>query len=151
NVVAAQMRIAVGGEHLINVAFAGGDQLENGNVERAAAEIVDRHFAALLFVETVSQCRGGRLVNKPQYFETRDFACILRGLALRVIEIGRHGDDGAIDGFAEMRFSPILELAQDERGNFRRREKLVAELDANNVLAGYVDAEGKQPQFVLDI
>src|SRR6266436_2804219 len=41
NVVAAKMSVAVGGKNLENIAVARGDQFEDGNVEGAAAEIVD--------------------------------------------------------------------------------------------------------------
>ena len=53
DIVAAEMRVAVGGEDLVDVAFAGGDQLQDGNIERAAAEIVDGHVAALFFVQAI--------------------------------------------------------------------------------------------------
>ena len=97
DVVAAEVRVAVGREDLIDVAFAGGNELENGNIERAAAEIVNGDAAALLFVQAVSE-RGGRwLVDQAQNFEASDFAGVFGGLALGVVEIGRDGDDGAID------------------------------------------------------
>ena len=50
---------------------------------------------------------------KAENFEAGDFPGILGGLALGVIEIGRDGDDGAINGFAEMRFGPIFQFALD--------------------------------------
>ena len=108
DVVAAEVRVAVGGEHLINVAFAGGDQFEDGNVEGAAAEIVDGDVAALLFVQAISQRGGGGLVDQAQNFKAGDASGVFGGLALRVVEIGGHGNDRAIDGFAEVRFGPVL-------------------------------------------
>src|SRR5947208_1648698 len=51
----------------------------------------------------------------------------------------------------EIGFGPILQLAQDERGDFRRREQLAAELYADDVLAGGIDAERKEPQLVLHV
>ena len=145
------MRVAVGGEHLVNVAFAGGDQFEDGNVERAAAEIVDRDVAALLFVQAVSERGGGRLVDEAQDFEAGDAAGVFGGLALGVVEIGGHGDDRAIDRFAEVSFGPILQFAQDERGNFRRGKNFVAKHDADDVLALRVDAKREEFQFVLHV
>ena len=96
NIVAAQMRVAIGGKHLINIALGGGDQFQNRNVERAAAEIVDGHAAALFLVQAVGQRRRGRLVHQAQDFEARQAPGIARGLALRVVEIGRHGDHRAV-------------------------------------------------------
>ena len=110
DVVAAEVRVAVGRKHLIDVAFGGGDQLENGNIERAAAEIVDGDAAALLFVQAVGKRRGGRLVDEAQDFEAGDFAGVLGGLALRVVEIGGDGDDGAVDRFAEDRLRPSFSV-----------------------------------------
>ena len=89
---------------------AGGNELENGNVERAAAEIVDGHAAALLFVQAVGQCRGGWLVHEAQDFEAGEFAGVLRGLALRVVEIRGHGDDGAVHRIAENSSRPSFSV-----------------------------------------
>ena len=112
----------------------GGNELQNGNIECAAAKIVDRHFAALLFVQTVGKRSSGWLVNQAQDFEASEFASILRGLALRIVEIRGHGDHGAIDRFTEVGFGPILQFAQNERRNFGRREDFIAELNTNDVL-----------------
>src|SRR5579864_4685802 len=125
------MRIAVGRKNLVDVAFAGGDQLENGNVECAAAEVINGDAAALRFMQAIGK-RGGRgLVDKAKHFEARDSAGVFRGLALRVVEIGRHGDDGAVHRFAEMRFRPVFQLAQNESGYFGWRENAFTEPDAN--------------------
>ena len=53
NVVAAEMRVAVGRKNLEDVAIGGGDEFEDGNIESAAAEIVNGDFATLLFVEAI--------------------------------------------------------------------------------------------------
>src|SRR5256885_14736284 len=55
NIIATKMSVAVGGENLINVAVAGGNEPENGDIESAAAEIVDSDFAALLLVKAVGE------------------------------------------------------------------------------------------------
>ena len=106
DVVAAEVRVAVGGEDLVDVAFAGGDQLEDGNVEGAAAEIVDGYVAALFFVQAVGERGGSWFIDEAQDFEAGDSAGVFGGLALRVVEIGRDGDDRAIDRFAEVRLRP---------------------------------------------
>src|SRR5882762_10176746 len=81
DIVAAEMRVAVGRENLIDVAVAGGNELENGNIECAAAEIVDGNFAALLFVQAVGERGGGGLVDEAKNFEAGDLAGVLGGLA----------------------------------------------------------------------
>ncbi len=65
DVVAAQVRIAVGGLHLEDAVF----QLEDGNVEGAAAQIVHGNGPYLGAVQPVSQCRRGGLVHQPQNFQ----------------------------------------------------------------------------------
>src|SRR5260370_1816673 len=63
------MRVAIGGKNLKDIAVGGGNELENGNVEGTAAEIVDGNFAALFFVKAVGERGGGGLVDEPQNFE----------------------------------------------------------------------------------
>ena len=102
------MRVAVGREHLIDVAFGGRNQLENRNVKRAAAKIVDSHAAALLFVQAVGQRRGRRFVHQAQDFETRQASRVARGLALRIVEIRGHGDHGAVHHVLKIFLGPTF-------------------------------------------
>ena len=85
-------------------------------------------------MQTVGKCGGGRLIDEAQNFEASNFAGVFGGLALRVIEIRRDGDDSAIDGFTEEGFGPVFQFAQNECGNFRRSEDFVAQHHANYVL-----------------
>src|SRR6266404_1130730 len=135
DVIAAKVRVTVGGKNLENVAFGGGDELEDGNVEGAAAEIVDGDFAALLFVQAVGEGRGSWFVDEAENFEAGNFTGVLGSLALSIIEIRGNGDDSAVDGLAEMGFGPVFQFAENECGNFRRSENLVTEFDADDVLA----------------
>jgi hypothetical protein len=89
-VVAAQVGVAVGGLDLDH-ALA---DLEHGDVEGAAAEVVDRDRLVLLLVEAVGQCGRGGLVHDALHVQARDLAGVLGGLALRVVEVGGDGDDG---------------------------------------------------------
>ena len=59
DVVAAEVRVAVGGEHLDDVLA----DLEDRDVEGAAAEVVDGDLLVLLLVEAVGERRRGRLVD----------------------------------------------------------------------------------------
>ena len=119
-VVAAQVRVAVGGLHFEHAVA----DFQHGNVERAAAQVIDGDFLVLLLVEAVGERRGGRLVDDAEHFEAGDPAGVLGGLALRVVEIGGNGDDGLRDFLAEAHFGVGLELGENHRGNFRRRELL---------------------------
>ena len=151
DIVAAEVRIAVGGEHLVDVAFGGADELEDRDIEGAAAEIVNGDVAALLLVQTVGERRGGGLVDEPQNFEAGEAAGVFGGLALRVVEIRGDGDHGAIDCFAEVGFGPGFQFAQDEGGNLGRRERFFAEADVDHVAAFGFDAEWEEFQFVLHV
>ena len=85
DVVAAQVGVAVGGLHFDHAVA----DFQNGNVERAAAEIVHRDGFVLLLVEPVGQRRRRGLINDAHHFQARDLARVLGGLALRIVEIGR--------------------------------------------------------------
>ena len=93
DIVAAQMRVAVGGEHFEDAVV----QLEDRDIERAAAEIVDRDDAFLALVESVGERGGGGLVDQAQNFESCDAPGIARGLPLRVVEVSGDSDDGFRD------------------------------------------------------
>jgi len=151
DVVSAEVRVAVGGKNLEDVTIGGGNKLEDGNVESAAAEIVDGDFAALFFVKAVGERGGGGLVDEAENFEAGNFAGVLGGLALGVIEIGWDGDDGAVDRFAEVGFGPILQFAEDEGGNFGWRENLFAEHNADDILARWINAKWKKLQLILNV
>src|ERR1700685_602784 len=118
-------------------------------MQGAATQVVDGDVAALFFMQAVGQSRCGRLVDEAQDFESGDFASVLRGLALRVVEVRGNSDNGAISRFAEMSFRPVFQCARNDRRDVWGRESLTAELHANEVLAERVDAKWKKLQFVL--
>ena len=124
-VVATEVGIAVGrddAEHAVG-------HFEDGDVERTAAEVedADRFFA--LAVEAVGERCGRRLVDDAGDFETGDLAGVFGCLALGVVEVGRHGDDGFVHLVAEICFCGFLELAQNHRRDFGWRVFLVADAD----------------------
>ena len=149
DVVAAEMRVAVGRDDFEDAVV----QLENRNVESAAAEIVDGDDAVLLLVEAVGERGGSGLVDQAQDFEAGDAAGIFCGLALRVVEVGGNGDDSLGYRGTEEALGIALELAENERGNFRRGEGLLAEFDAQNFagLQIFGEAEREELQFVLNV
>ena len=69
-------------------------EFENGNIKSTATEVEDGDFFVFFGFETVGESCSGRLVNNSFDFETGDFASILGSLALRIVEVGRNGDDG---------------------------------------------------------
>ena len=119
-IIATQVGVAVGGFHFEHAVA----DFEHGNIERTAAEIVHGDLLVFLLVETVGEGRRGGFIDDAQDFETGDAAGILGGLALGIVEIRGHGDDGLRDGFAQARFGIGLELGENHRGNFGGRELL---------------------------
>ena len=111
-VVAAEVGVAVRGLDLED-ALA---ELEDGDVEGAAAEVVDGDGLLLLLVLVVAvgEGGGGRLVDDALDLEAGDLAGVLGGLALGVVEVGGHGDDGLGDGLAEVVLGGLLHLLEDE-------------------------------------
>ena len=104
-------------------------QLEDGNVERAAAEVVHGDDAVALLVQSVSERRRGRLIHQPQHFEAGNASRILRRLTLRVVEVRGNSDDRLRDFSAEEALGVLLELQQDVRGNFGRRKRQAADVE----------------------
>src|ERR1700682_904383 len=108
------MGVAVGGEDLIDITFAGGDKFQDRNVEGAATKIVNGYVAALLFVQSVGKGGGGGLIHEAQHFETGDAAGVFAGLTLSIVKVGGNGDDRTIDWFTQKRLRPVSQFAQNE-------------------------------------
>ena len=89
------------------------DSLQDRDVEGAAAEIVDRVDAFGRVVEAVGDRGRGRLVQQPQHLQAGEPRRVLGRLALRVVEVGRHGDHRAVQGAAERRLGALAQRAQD--------------------------------------
>ena len=115
NVIAAEVGVAVRGLHFHH-ALA---DFQDGNVERAAAEIIYGNRLILLLVQSVGQRRCRRLVDDSQDLQPGDFPRVLRRLTLAVVEVGRHGNHGLRDFFAQVLVGRVLHLLQDHRGDLR--------------------------------
>ena len=128
-IVAAEMRVAVGCEHFEDAAL----DIEDGNIEGAAAEIEDRHAPFGFLIQAVSERGRGRLVDEAHDFESGEAAGIFGCLTLTVIEVGRDGNDDAFDLFAiERGFGAKLERAQDFSRNLWRRVGARTDLEAHD-------------------
>jgi hypothetical protein len=71
--------------------------LEDRDVERAAAEVVDRDALGRVLAEAVREGGGRRLVDDADDLEAGDLAGVLGGLALVVVEVRGDGDDRLVD------------------------------------------------------
>ena len=148
-IVAAQRRVAAGREHLEHALL----QPQQREVEGAAAQIVDRVEPFRALIEAVGQRRRGRLVDQAQHFEAGD----ARGIAGRgaggIVEIGRHGDDRALDRLLQRRFGARAQRLQDLGGNLDRRARLAADAQLHHVgLAGArLDLVGQHARDGLEV
>ena len=123
-VVATEVVVAGGGAHLDDTVA----DLEEGHVERAAAEVEDEDGLFLLaLVEAVRERRRGGLVDDAQDVEAGDGAGFLGGLTLRVVEVRGDGDDGVGDVLTQVRLGVALELHQRARADLLRGVLLVVD------------------------
>ncbi len=110
-VLAAEEGVAVGGQHLELVLALDLRDLDDGDVEGAAAQVVDGDLlVAALLVHAVGQGRGGGLVDDALDLEPGDAPGVLGGLTLGVVEIGRHRDDRLGDRLAQVVLGGLLHL-----------------------------------------
>ena len=133
-VVAAQVRVAVGRLHLELARAFDVVQLEHRDVVRAAAQVEHGDLLVLLLVETVGECGGRRLVDDAQDVEAGDLAGVLRRLPLRVVEVGGDGDDRLRDRVAEVVLRRLLHLLKDHRRDLGGRVALALDLDGGDVV-----------------
>ena len=76
-IVAAQVGIAVGGQHLANAVA----DLQDGDVEGAATQVKDQDRLVVCLLQPVCQGRRGGLVHNAQDVQARNLARILGGLS----------------------------------------------------------------------
>ena len=144
-VLAAEEGVAVGRLHLEHAVA----DLEDRDVERAAAKVVDGDRLAVFLLEPVGERGRGRLVDDAQHFKARDLAGVLGRLALRVVEVSGNGDHRLGDGLAEIGLGGFLHLLEDEGGNLRRRIILAAGLDPGVAVRALDDLVGHQLGVLL--
>ena len=145
-ILAAQECVAIGRFDLEDAVA----DFEDRDVEGAAAEIVDGDLAGLFLVEAVGERRRRRLVDDAQDLEAGDLAGVLGRLALGIVEIGRNGDDGLRDLFAEITLGGLLHLLQDEGGDLRGRVFLAVGLDPGVAIVAAHDLVGHEALVLLD-
>ena len=135
-VIAAQTGVAVGGQHF---KYAVAD-IQDGYIEGAAAQVVHQDLLGAFLVKAVSQGSSCRLVDDTLDVQTGNAACVLGGLTLAVVEVGRHGDDSFCDLFSEIGFSRFLHLAEDHSADVLG--SIVFSIDAHFVCRAHFTLDG---------
>ena len=147
DVVASEEGIAGGGEHLEDVPV----QVEERCVEGATAEVVDGDPLLAPLAEPVRQRRRRRLVEDAKDLEPGDPAGHFRRRPLELVEVRRHGDDGALDALAQRRLGDLARPTQDERADFRQRVLLAAGDDEGPLPRALLHLEGEAPARLLEL
>ena len=150
-VLAAKKSIAVGRQNLELMFAVDFGDLDDRNVEGAAAQVVNRHLAvAAALVEPVRQRRRRGFVDDSPDFQTRDAPGILGRLPLGIVEVRRHSDDGLGHRFAQIVFRRLPHLRQHARSHLRRRHALVAGLYPGVAVIRLDDLVGNHLDVFLD-
>ena len=136
-VIAAEVGVAVGSQNFDDAVA----DVEDGDIERAAAEVVDHDLLLGFLIHAVGQRGCGRLVDDTLDFEARDLAGVLGGLTLCVVEVGRDGDDGFGNRAAEVSLCVGLQLLQDHRGDLLRGVLLAVDVDF--IIGAHVALDGR--------
>ena len=111
--------------------------LDDGDVEGAAAQVIHGDLAIpFLLVHAEGQGRGGGFVDDALHFQAGDAAGVLGGLALRVVEVSGHGDDGLGHFLAQVVLGGLLHLAQHFGGDLGRRFLLAAHFHPGVAVVG---------------
>ena len=135
-VVAAETVVAGGGQNFDHAVV----DVEDGDIERAATEVVDHDLLALLLIHAVGEGGSGRLVDDTLDLKTGDLAGVLGGLTLRVGEVRGDGDDRLGDGLAQIGLRVALELLQDHRADLLRGVGLA--VDGDLVIRAHLTLDG---------
>mmetsp|Transcript_21951 Transcript_21951/g.86050 ORF Transcript_21951/g.86050 Transcript_21951/m.86050 type:complete len:536 (+) Transcript_21951:2893-4500(+) len=127
-VVATQGGITAGRHHLEHAPR----QAQQRDVEGAAAQVVDGVEAFAGVVQAVGNGRRRGLVDEAKHLQAGQFRRILGGLALRVVEIGGHRDDGAEQVVIERVFGAEAQRRQDFGRHLDRTLDAVAGCDGQH-------------------
>ena len=107
-IVAAQRGVAAHRLHLEHPLV----ELKDGDVEGPAAQVVDGERSLGAFVEAVGEGRRSGLVEQPQDFQSGEASGLLRGLPLRIVEVGGYRDHRLVDLDPEPLFRARAQRAQ---------------------------------------
>jgi len=144
-VVTAQMRVAVGRLDFKNAVA----ELEDGNIERTPAQVIDRNLLVFLLVQAIGQRSRSGLVDDALDFQTGNTTRILGRLTLAVVEICRNGDHRFGNGLAQISLGICFELLQYHGRNLGRRIILVANLHVRIAVLGLDQLVRNQTKVTL--
>ena len=125
------MGVAVGRLHLKHAVA----KLEDRDIKRAAAEVEHGYLLILVgLVESISQSGCGRLVDNTLHGQSGNLAGLLGGLTLRVVEVGRHSDDGLRHSLSEIVLGGLLHLLKYHGRDLLRSVLAAVDVDTRSVV-----------------
>ena len=130
------MRVSVGGHNCDNAV----SDLNDGDVEGSAAQIVHHDLLLFLIVQAIGQssCRG--LVDDALYLQTGDLARVLGGLTLCVVEICGNRDHGLRDLLPQIALRVRFQLLQNHGRNLLGR--ILLSVNGTAVVRSHVPFDG---------
>jgi hypothetical protein len=133
-ILTTQMGVTVGGLHLEDAVL----DLKDRDIEGTTTKIVNSDDAVGLLLKTVGKGSSGRLVDNTENVETGDLTGVLGALSLRIVEVGRNGDNSVLDRLREIGLSGLLHLVEDETTDLRGRVVLASGSDPG-IAVGVLD------------
>ena len=146
-VVPPEVRIPVGRFHFEDAVA----EFEDRDIERPPTEVVngDLHVLVGLF-EPVGQRGCGRFVDNPRHLQACDFARLLSGLPLRVVEVSRHGNHRFRDLLAQVIFGGFLHFLKHHGRNFLRAVQPPVDVNPRHAVFVFHDIR-HTTEFVFDL
>ena len=126
------MGVAAGSKHREGAVL----DLDDGHIKGAAAQVVHQNFLRCFVVKAVSHGGGGGLVDDAQHIQARNAACILRGLALAVVKVSGHRDNGFGHRLTEVALGIAADLGQNHGADLLRGQ--VFAVDVHPVVRAHV-------------
>ena len=136
-VIAAQAVVTGGGQDLDHAVV----DVQDGHIERAAAQVVHHDLLALFLIHAVGQGRGGRFVDDAFHVQAGDPAGVLGGLALGVGEVGGNRDDRLGDCTAQIGLSVRLQLLEDHGADLLGGVALA--VNGHFIIAAHLPLDGR--------
>ena len=91
------------------------------------------------------------IFNFPLGVEACDLGRLDGGLALGIVEVGGHGDDGLADGMPQVCLGGLFQFAQDHGRDFGRRVVFAVDLDLGELFGPAHNFVGDELLFALDL
>jgi hypothetical protein len=109
-IFATQVSVTGGGKHLEHTVV----NSEEGDIKSATTQVENNDvLLANLLVKAISDGSGRGLVDNTENIESRNQTSVLGGLALSVVKVSGHGNDGVLNFLTEVVLSNVLHLDKD--------------------------------------